>query len=67
MKVYSLFFRPNTFTSNRCIIGGIVGNNSCGSTYIHYCSTRDHVLALRCILSDGSIATFKTLIPETFI
>ena len=56
-----MFFGPNTSTANRCTIGGMVGNNSCGSTSIIYGSTRDHTLELKTILSDGSEAHFKTL------
>jgi FAD/FMN-containing dehydrogenase/Fe-S oxidoreductase len=59
LKPYGLFFGPNTSTSNRCMIGGMVGNNSCGSTSIVYGTTRDHVLELKTILSDGSEAVFK--------
>ncbi len=36
LKPYDLFFGPNTSTSNRCMIGGMVGNNSSGSTSIKY-------------------------------
>ncbi|HRV83948.1 MAG TPA: FAD-linked oxidase C-terminal domain-containing protein [Saprospiraceae bacterium] len=55
---YGLFFGPNTSTANRCMIGGMVGNNSCGSTSIVYGSTRDHVHSLTGYLSDGSLVTF---------
>ncbi|MFT4660470.1 MAG: FAD/FMN-containing dehydrogenase/Fe-S oxidoreductase [Patiriisocius sp.] len=56
LKDSGLFFSPNTSTSNRCMLGGMVGNNSSGSTSIRYGVTRDKVLSLRTILSDGSIA-----------
>ena len=61
LKPHDLFFGPNTSTANRCTIGGMVGNNSCGSTSIIYGSTRDHTLELKTILSDGSEAVFKSL------
>lgn len=61
LKPFGLFFGPNTSTANRCTIGGMVGNNSCGSTSIVYGSTRDHTLELKTILSDGSEAHFKAL------
>ena len=61
LKPYGLFFGPNTSTANRCTIGGMVGNNSCGSTSIVYGSTRDHVLELKTILSDGSKVIFNSL------
>jgi len=59
LKPYGLFFGPNTSTANRCMIGGMVGNNSSGSTSIIYGSTRDHVLELKTILSDGSEVIFN--------
>ncbi len=61
LKPYGLFFGPNTSTANRCMIGGMVGNNSCGSTSIVYGSTRDHLLELKAILSDGSEAVFNAI------
>ncbi|MCB0593860.1 MAG: FAD-binding protein [Lewinellaceae bacterium] len=64
LKRHGLFFGPNTSTANRAMIGGMVGNNSCGTTSIVYGSTRDHVLELKTILSDGSGATFCALSPE---
>jgi FAD/FMN-containing dehydrogenase/Fe-S oxidoreductase len=66
LKQHGLFFGPNTSTSNRCMMGGMVGNNSCGTTSIVYGSTRDHVLALDVLLSDGSTATFSALSPAEF-
>lgn len=54
LKPYGLFFSPETSTSNRCCIGGMVGNNSCGTHSLIYGSTRHHVLEIRGILSDGS-------------
>ena len=44
LKPYGLFFSPETSTSNRCCIGGMVGNNSCGTHSLVYGSTRPHVL-----------------------
>ena len=57
---YHLFFSPETSTSNRCCIGGMFGNNSCGSHSLIYGSTRHHVLEARGVLCDGSIEVFKT-------
>ncbi len=58
LEPYGLFFGPNTSTSNRCMIGGMVGNNSSGTTSIKYGVTRDKVIALKVLLSDGSQAEF---------
>lgn len=66
LKPHGLFFGPNTSTANRCMLGGMVGNNSCGTTSIVYGSTRDHVLALDVLLSDGSEARFSNLSPAAF-
>jgi len=59
-----LFFGPETSTSNRCMIGGMLGNNACGLRSVVYGSTRDHTLAVRAVLSDGSVVTFESLTPE---
>ncbi|MEO0895166.1 MAG: FAD-linked oxidase C-terminal domain-containing protein [Bacteroidota bacterium] len=66
LRPYGLFFGPNTSTANRAMIGGMVGNNSCGSYSIVYGTTRDHTLELKTILSDGSNAHFHPLSKEEF-
>lgn len=59
LKPYGLFFSPETSTSNRCCIGGMFGNNSCGTHSLVYGSTRHHVIACKAILSDGTLETIK--------
>ncbi len=54
LKPYGLLFTPETSTSNRCCIGGMFGNNSCGTHSLVYGSTRDHVMACKGVLSDGT-------------
>lgn len=66
LKSHGLFFSPITSTANRAMIGGMVGNNSCGTTSIVYGSTREHVLELKTLLSDGSEVTFKELSKSDF-
>ncbi|MBO6606527.1 FAD-binding and (Fe-S)-binding domain-containing protein [Psychroserpens sp.] len=66
LKPFGLFFGPNTSTSNRCMIGGMVGNNSSGTTSIKYGVTRDKVLDLNVVLSDGSEVVFSELSNEQF-
>lgn len=66
LKPFGLFFGPNTSTSNRCMIGGMVGNNSSGTTSIKYGVTRDKVLELHTILSDGSEAVFSNVSTKEF-
>lgn len=63
---FDLFFGPETSTSNRCMIAGMVGNNSCGAHSLIYGSTRDHLLELNCILSDGSEVVFGELTKNEF-
>jgi FAD/FMN-containing dehydrogenase/Fe-S oxidoreductase len=52
-----LGFGPDTSTSNRATIGGMIGNNSSGSHSIVYGTTIDHVHGLEVVLADGSTAT----------
>lgn len=66
LKPYNLFFAPETSTSNRCTIGGMVGNNSCGSHSLVYGSTRDHLLESKVILANTKEVTFKKLNKEEF-
>ena len=61
-----LFFGPETSTSNRCMIGGMVGNNACGAHSLIYGSTRDHLLAVKGLLSDGTEVTFEPLAEKEF-
>jgi len=61
-----LFFGPETSTANRAMMGGMVGNNSCGSNSIIYGSTREHLVSIRGFLSDGTQATFGPLTRDEF-
>ncbi|MDA3961159.1 MAG: FAD-binding protein [Planctomycetota bacterium] len=56
-----LFFPPDTSTSNRCMIGGMVANNSCGAFSVSYGTTREHTISVDCVLADGSAVTFGPL------
>ena len=67
LKPHGLFFGPNTSTSNRCMVGGMVGNNSSGTTSIRYGVTRDKIVEIKAILSDGSAAIFKEMNSKEFI
>lgn len=61
LRSYGLMVGPNTSTANRATIGGMVGNNSCGSTSIVFGTTRDHVRSMRTVMSDGSLCTFGSV------
>ncbi len=66
LEPHGLYFGPDTSTSNRCMIGGMVGNNSSGTTSIQYGVTRDKVVSLKTVLSDGSQVEFKSVTAEEF-
>src|SRR5215203_467459 len=66
LKTHGLLFGPETSTANRAMIGGMVGNNSCGSNSIVYRSTREHLLEVKALLSDGTEAEFKSLNIDEF-
>ena len=66
LKPHGLFFGPETSTANRAMIGGMVGNNSCGSNSVIYRSTREHLIEIKALLSDGSEAVFKAVDIEAF-
>ena len=66
LKPKGLFFGPETSTSNRCMVGGMLGNNSCGAHSLVYGSTRDHTLSVKTLLSDASEAEFCELSKEDF-
>lgn len=61
LKPHNLKFAPDTSTSNRSMIGGMIGNNSCGAYSLIYGTTREHLKSVEVILSDGSLVTFKEL------
>ncbi len=66
LKPHGLLFGPETSTANRAMIGGMVGNNSCGSNSVVYRSTREHLLEAKALLSDGSEVTFGPLDLDSF-
>ena len=66
LKPYGLFFGPETSTSNRAMIGGMVGNNSSGANSVVYGTTRDNILEVRGFLSDGSFVVFSDLSFDEF-
>jgi FAD/FMN-containing dehydrogenase/Fe-S oxidoreductase len=67
LKPHGLFFGPNTSTTNRCMIGGMVGNNSSGTTSIRYGVTRDKIVEIKAVLADGSQVKFNELSSAEFI
>ncbi len=66
LKPYGLMFGPETSTSNRAMIGGMIGNNSCGLHSIVWGDTRDNLLSAKVLLSDGTETEFGSITKETF-
>ncbi|MGN6491575.1 MAG: FAD-binding and (Fe-S)-binding domain-containing protein [Agriterribacter sp.] len=58
LKAYGLMFGPETSTSSRAMIGGMIGNNSCGLHSIVWGDVRSNLLAVKGLLSDGTEAVF---------
>ncbi len=56
LQPFGLMFGPETSTASRAMIGGMLGNNSCGLHSIVWGAVRDHVLETTVLLSDGSRA-----------
>jgi FAD/FMN-containing dehydrogenase/Fe-S oxidoreductase len=63
---HGLFFPPETSTAGWAMIGGMVGNNSCGANSIAWGTTRDHLVSVRGFLADGSEVTFGPLSAAEF-
>ncbi|MFP4070294.1 MAG: FAD-binding and (Fe-S)-binding domain-containing protein [Opitutales bacterium] len=66
LRPHGMLFGPETSTANRAMIGGMVGNNSCGSNSLVYGSVREHLLRCTGYLSDGSEVTFEALDAAAF-
>ena len=54
---HGLTFAPDPSTHSRCTIGGMVGNNACGSHSVAWGTTADNIVALDVLLSDGTRMT----------
>jgi FAD/FMN-containing dehydrogenase len=67
IEASGLFFGPETSTANRALLGGMLGNNSCGLHSIVWGNVRDHLLETRAILADGSeIYTHPLTVDEFY-
>jgi FAD/FMN-containing dehydrogenase/Fe-S oxidoreductase len=67
LKEYGLMFGPETSTASRAMIGGMIGNNSCGLHSIIWGATRDNLLEINGFLADGSEVVFGELTKEQFL
>ncbi|MBI4588658.1 MAG: FAD-binding protein [Candidatus Rokubacteria bacterium] len=66
VRPFGLLFGPDTSTSNRATLGGMIGNNSGGAHSIAYGLTVEHVIELTALLADGSRVIFGEVTPEVF-
>ena len=66
VRPQGLGFGPDTSTSSRATLGGMLGNNSGGSHSIAYGLTVEHVIELTTVLADGSRAVFGEVTPDEF-
>jgi FAD/FMN-containing dehydrogenase/Fe-S oxidoreductase len=64
LRPHGLFFPVDPSTWQRCTIGGMAGNNSCGSKSIRYGLMADNVLAIEAILADGTARRFDGATPS---
>ncbi len=61
LRSHGLFFPVDPSTHARCTIGGMAGNNSCGSKSIRYGLMADNVRAIDAILADGTRHRFGSV------
>ena len=61
LKPHGLWFPVDVSTASRATIGGMAGNNSCGSRSLRYGTMRDNVIAIEAILADGTAGRFAEL------
>jgi FAD/FMN-containing dehydrogenase/Fe-S oxidoreductase len=66
VRPLGLLFGPDTSTSNRATLGGMLGNNSGGSHSIAYGLTADHVIELTALLADGTRVVLGEVTPDEF-
>lgn len=66
LKVHGLWLALDTSTANRCVMGGVLGNNSCGAYSVAYGTPRDQIIAADAVLSDASVVTFTELSEASF-
>lgn len=66
LKPYGLMFGPETSTANRAMIGGMIGNNSSGLHSIIWGDTRENIVEIKALLSDGTEVVFDDLSGEAF-
>ncbi|HZP99046.1 MAG TPA: FAD-linked oxidase C-terminal domain-containing protein [Reyranella sp.] len=64
LKPHGLWYPVDVSTSAQCTLGGMAGNNSCGSRSIRYGNMVHNVAGIDAILADGTRARFDSKRPE---
>src|SRR6185312_3697891 len=57
LRPHQLIFAPDPSTHSRCTLGGMIGNNSCGTHSLLGGKTVDNVKELKVVLYDGTQLT----------
>jgi len=65
VRPLGVFFPPDPSSENHCSIGGMIGTNASGARTVAYGATKDHVLELELVLSDGSVCRVKDVTAGT--
>ncbi|NBE56828.1 FAD-binding and (Fe-S)-binding domain-containing protein, partial [Streptomyces boluensis] len=63
-RPYGLRFGPDPSTHARCTIGGMIGNNACGTHSVAWGRTADNVLELDVVTYDGHRMTLRRLTED---
>ena len=67
LKPHGLWFPVDVSTSSRATIGGMTGNNSCGSRSLRYGTMRDNVAAVHALMTDGTRMCFDTVAGNEYL
>ncbi|MBI3831221.1 MAG: FAD-binding protein [Planctomycetes bacterium] len=62
LKPYGFRVGPDPESRDRCTIGGMIANNSCGARSLKYGSMRDNLVSCRVVLSDGTVTNLRSVV-----
>ncbi len=60
LAAYRKFFPPDPASGKSCVIGGMIATNASGAHGIKYGATKDYIRALKVVLSNGDVITWKS-------
>src|SRR5436190_2565326 len=64
LKPHGLWFPVDVSTASRATIGGMTGNNSCGTRSLRYGTTRDNIISVDAVMADGTSLHFGPVSPD---